>query len=374
MTDNLKVIHVVAPATFGGLERVVLALVRGQAEKGVDVSVVTLLEAGVAEPPLVGELQAAGIEVIRVVHPARSFRAERADLRAICARKKPDIVHTHGYLPDVLSASLGRRLPFGRVTTVHGFTGGSLRNRTYEWMHRRSYSRFDAVVAVSVKLGEQIVAAGGLDGRVHAIANAWSAGAEPVSAEAARIALGLPLDRFTVGWVGRISYEKGLDVFVDSLPLLKDLAINAVVIGSGPERARIEQRAEELGVTERITWLGQRLDAAEVLPAFDLIVISSRTEGTPMILFEAMHAGVPIIASAVGGIPNVVSPEEAVLVKSEDPSTLAIAIRTAHNSALGRITRAARARERLQKDFAAEPWIELYDRLYRDVLLRAREK
>jgi glycosyltransferase involved in cell wall biosynthesis len=322
----------------------------------------------------VGELQAAGVEVLKVIHPARSFRLERKDFRAICAVKKPDIVHTHGYLPDVLSASFGKRMPFGRITTVHGFTGGTLRNRTYEWMQRRAYSRLDAVVAVSVKLGEQIVAAGGLDGRVHAIANAWSASAAPVSAESARASLGLPLERFTVGWVGRISHEKGLDVFIDSLPLLKDLAINAVVIGSGPERALIEKRADYLGVAERITWMGQRLDAAEVLPAFDLIVISSRTEGTPMILFEAMHAGVPIIASAVGGIPSVVSADEAVLVKSEDPSTLAIAIRTAHNSASGRMQRAARARERLQKDFATEPWIELYDRLYRDIMSRVRSR
>ena len=374
MSSTLDIMHVAAPANFGGLERVLLGLAEGQVGKGHRVRTVALLESGKPRPPLVSDLQSAGVEVITMTHPARSFRAQRAGLRAICNRFKPDIMHTHGYLPDVLAASLGRRTPFGRVTTVHGFTGGTLRNRAYEWMQRRAYSRFEAVVAVSGKLSEEIGRSRRLNPRVHSIPNAWGSDSQPESPESARAALGLPEGRFTVGWIGRISREKGLDVFIDSLPLLKDIAINAVVIGNGPEMTQLQERATGLGLDGRITWMGERRDAASVLPAFDLVVISSRTEGTPMILFEAMHAGVPVIASAVGGIPIVVSENEAVLVAPDNPAILAIGIRTAHNSRAERTARANRARARLAKDFAVAPWLEVYDGLYRNVLSGLRSR
>src|SRR5439155_136427 len=108
----------------------------------------------------------------------------------LCARLQPDVVQTHGYRPDVLDAGAARRLGIPVVTTVHGYTGGSWRNRLYERLQRRAFRRFDAVVAVSQRLADSLTHDGVPRDRVHLIRNAW-AGAEPLlDRDAARRAPG----------------------------------------------------------------------------------------------------------------------------------------------------------------------------------------
>jgi glycosyltransferase involved in cell wall biosynthesis len=355
----------VAPAPFGGLERVVFALATGQKKKGYDVQVITLLESGVTEPSLVSDLHRAGVTVVRMTQPARAFRAQRRLVRDICKRIRPDVLHSHGYLPDVLSASLGLRFPTVRVSTVHGFTGGDWRNRLYERMQRWSYSRFHSVVAVSGKLATELAASRKARKRTHKLQNAWMATGVPLTPESARDALRLSPDVFSIGWVGRLSHEKGLDVLLDALSRLKDLAFRLTVIGDGIERSRLQLRAKELGIDARISWPGVLLDAPRLMSAFDVFVISSRTEGTPITLFEAMHSGVPIVATSVGGVPDVVSSGEAILVRSENPVELAMGIREVYERRAEARTRAARAKIRLESNFASMPWVEAYENIYK---------
>jgi glycosyltransferase involved in cell wall biosynthesis len=106
-------------------------------------------------------------------------------------------------------------------------------------------------------------------------------------------------------------------------------------------------------------------DAGRLFAAFDLFVLSSRTEGTPIVLFEAMGTGVPIVATRVGGVPDVVSPAEAVLVPPDDPLTLAGEIRAVYRNPAGARERARRARERLLRDFSIAPWLGRYEAIYR---------
>jgi len=99
-------------------------------------------------------------------------------------------------------------------------------------------------------------------------------------------------------------------------------------------------------------------------------VLSSRTEGTPMALFEAMAAGVPIVATAVGGVPQVVSSAEAILVPPDDPTRLAAAIRETLRDPAAARDRARAARCRLEREFAVQPWLERYDMLYHTLAQR----
>jgi glycosyltransferase involved in cell wall biosynthesis len=101
-----------------------------------------------------------------------------------------------------------------------------------------------------------------------------------------------------------------------------------------------------------------------LFPAFDVFVLSSRTEGTPIALFEAMAAGVPIVASAVGGVPDVVSSREAVLVTQEDPAALAAGLTETLGDPTAALERARAARRRLEREFALQPWLEQYLALY----------
>jgi len=357
----VKVLHVLAPAYYGGLEQVVLSLAVGQKGLGYDVQVMTLIESGRPEPAIGAALRAAAIPVISVSYPARSFRAQRIVLRRECARNRPDVLHTHGYLPDVLSASLSAQRGLARVSTVHGFTGGDMRNRIYEWMQRMAYFRFDAVVAVSQKLARELPSP-----RTHTVPNAWTLHHPSLSRNEARAGLGLSAEDIVVGWVGRISREKGLDILIEALPHVADLGLTIAVIGDGKERPALEARARELGA--KVLWCGRVADAGRFFPAFDAFVLSSRTEGTPIVLFEAMHARIPVVAAAVGGVPDVVSRDEALLVPRGDARKLAGALREVFDNPGETASRATRAYKRLEKQFGPDKWLESYDAIYRKVI------
>jgi glycosyltransferase involved in cell wall biosynthesis len=360
----LRVFHLVAPAAVGGLEAVVQALALAQKKKGYDVRVIALLETGVLEPAFLVRLRSGGVAVQAITAPARAFRHQRSALRVMLADICPDVLHSHGYLPDVLSASLGTRFPGARVTTVHGFTGGGWRNRFYELLQRLSHSRLDAVVTVSRKLASQLGSFRPRARSIEYLQNSWAPTENLLTRETAQAAVSLSATAFNIGWVGRLSSEKGLDVLIEALPALADLRFHLTVFGDGPERGVLERRAVALGLTDRISWRGVVSDAPRLMPAFDVFVLSSRTEGTPISLLEAIHAGVPIVATVVGGVPDVVSAKEAVLVESETPPALADALRRVHDDRAAAATRAASATKRLETDFAIAPWVDAYEKIY----------
>lgn len=363
-----KIVHVVAPAEIGGLERVVHALTLGQASRGDRVTVIALLSRASSDHPFLQPFKrsAVGVEVIAL--PGRAYVAEYRELRRILRVLAPDIVHTHGYYPDVLAGIAARRERIGTVSTSHGFSGGDVKNRVYEWIQRRSFRRFDAIVAVSRKMRDDVVRSGVAERRVRVIQNALPVqSADRTDRESARLTLGLPADAFVAGWVGRLAVAKAVDVFVEALQFTRDLPIVASIIGDGEDGPMAKARAEALQLADRIHWHGFVPDAASMLSAYDVLVMSSRSEGTPIILLEAMAAGTPLVVTAVGGIPDVVDPTQALLVPAENPQALADAIRAIHSDP-------ARARERAQAaaqrvlDFGVEGWLDQHEQLYEELM------
>jgi glycosyltransferase involved in cell wall biosynthesis len=330
--------------------------------------------AGLAEPPLLASLRAAGVDVRAVPVPGRGYLRERAAIRELCRSLAPDVVHTHGYRPDVVDAGAARRLGLPVVTTVHGFTGGDRKNRLYERIQVRMFPRFDAVVAVSRALADQLAARGTPRERLHVVPNAW-AGQTPLASRAeARRALGVGAEGRLIGWVGRFTREKGPDVLVRAAALLADRSAGIVMVGDGPELDSARASAARLGVAGRIAWPGLVPEAGRLLPAFDLFVLSSRTEGTPIVLLEAMAAQVPVVATAVGGVPDVVGAAEALLVPPDDPAALAAAIGAVLADPAGARAKAAAAGRRLASEFAVEPWLERYEGVYREAGKAARRR
>lgn len=366
-TAPLAVLHVAAPAPVGGLERVVRSLCLGHRGRGHRVHLLAVVDPGRGDHPLVAPLAEAGVEVRVLEIPARAYLRERAAVRELCERARPDVVHTHGYRPDLVDGPVARAMGIATVATVHGFVRGSRKGRLYEWMQRRAYRRFDAVAAVSRPQVEELVASGVPAARIHHLPNAWAAHAPPLPPAEARSRLGVPADVFHLGWVGRLGHEKGADVLLDALALLDDLPVVASVVGAGREESALRARAESLGVAGRVRWHGLVAEAGPLFSAFDTFVLSSRTEGTPIALFEAMEARVPVIAAAVGGVPDVVSPAEALLVPAEDPARLAAAVRAVHRDPAAARERARAAEARLRSAFGADPWLDRYEEIYRQV-------
>ncbi len=365
-----KILHILAPGEVGGLESVVRALASAQQASGHAVAVAAIVDREPPEHPWVVAARAEGIRVHVCPVPPRAYHRERAEVARLCGSLGPDVVHTHGYRPDVLAGGVARRLGHATVTTVHGFTGGGVRNRLYEWLQVRAFRRFDAVVAVSRPLRERLAAAGVPREALHMIPNAYQ-GSLPLSGRtAARSALGLPPEGYRLGWVGRLSQEKGADVLIDALALVRDTPLELSILGTGREADALAARARATGVADRIRWHGTVPNAGRLFSAFDCFVLSSRTEGTPIVLFEAMAAGVPVIATSVGGVPDVVSGAEALLVPPSDAAALARAIRAVHADAEAAASRARAARRRLDADFGVAEWVARYDAAY-DAVIRA---
>jgi glycosyltransferase involved in cell wall biosynthesis len=356
---------------MGGLETVVSTLAAAQRRSGHTIVVAPTLSAPGDGWNFATSLEHADVELVPLIVPRRGYLRERALIRELCGRHGVNIVHTHGYRSDIVGGHAGRESGLPIVTTVHGFTGGGLKNRAYEQLQRFVFRRFDAIVVVSRLQADQLRASGVPAHRLHVVPNALAAHSSPLSRDDARRALGLPSEGLLAGWVGRVSREKGIDVFIDALASIGEPTIGGVILGDGPERAPESARAEALA-PGRFRWLGPVPDAAKYFAAFDLFVLSSRTEGLPMVMLEAMAAGTPVVATSVGGIPDLVSPAEGMLVPSEDPTALAGAIRATvldRDAAAARAS-AARARQRAQFDVAS--WSARYEEIYRD-LIAARE-
>jgi len=363
----LTILHVVAPAPVGGLERVVEMLARGHAAAGHEVRVAAVVGREEHEHAFVRSLNRAGVEVETLALPGRAYLRERAAVLDVCRRVRPSVVHSHGARPDVVDAGVARGLGIPVVTTVHGLTGGGLKNRFYERLQLRAFRRFDGVVAVSRPLADLLARKGVPGPRIHIVPNAWSGKTGWLSRAEARAVLGIPADGYYVGWVGRVSREKGPDVLFRALPLLADLPLSVVMLGAGPLLDPLRAQARASGLDDRIVCRGLVPDAARLYAAFNVFVLSSRTEGTPIALFEAMAAGVPVVSTRVGGVPDVVSEREAVLVPPDDTRALAAAIRSSFSNPSAAATRALAARARLVTEYAEEPWLARYEAIYRAV-------
>jgi len=361
---SLRLCYILAPVNFGGLESVVTALAAGMAQRGHDACVLALLEPGGRWEAL-ATLSASGVEVVEIRVPPKSYRVEVKRLTAELARRSGAIAHSHGYHADLVSLRAARAAGAPIGSTAHGFTGGGWKNRFYEWCDTRALARFDAVVAVSLPLARLLVARGVPAPRLHLIPNAYRESCAPLSRADARRALGLAPDALVAGWVGRLSREKGPDLFRDALTLAPEW--NGSILGAGPLEAPLREGAGGLSDPARLRWHGVIPSAGRVLRAFDAVVLSSRTEGTPIVLLEAMAAGVPVVATAVGGVPDVVTEREALLVPPEHPELLARALESIRLQPEAARERAAAARTRLESAYAVEPWLDRYEAVYRDL-------
>ncbi len=372
--ERLSVMHCIAPGPFGGLESVVRSLAEGALARHHDVHVAAVVEDRGDTHPYVRMLEEADIPVIAITLPPRAYLRECRQLARAFASRRPALVHTHGYRSDVLAGGVARRHGIPTVSTVHGFTGGDRKNRLYERLQRRAFKRCDAVVAVSRPIEALLLGDGVRRDRVHFVQNAIPPIPGLESREVARRELGLPLEGMRIGWIGRLSAEKGIDLMIEAAARLGSAPVGVSVVGEGPMRQAMEDRSGALGLTGLVQWHGTVIGAARLLRAFDLIVLSSRTEGTPIVLLEAMQAGLPVVAAAVGGVPDALSDAEGWLVAPERPDELARAIDSALADPPARVSKGRAAALRYTRDFAPEPWLQRYEEIYRAVLSSGRDK
>ncbi|WP_374045207.1 glycosyltransferase family 4 protein [Pseudomonas donghuensis] len=213
------------------------------------------------------------------------------------------LINSHNF-KGLLFGWLGARLwRLPMVATQHGFTPTSRKQHLYTWISLQlcRTATIGQVICVAESIKRIHRQAGVAEAKLQVIPNGLpDAQALPERRHGD--------GRWLAGYVGRLSREKGPDLFLDALiPLCqRHPQLAAVMLGDGPERKALQARIDAAGLSERIRLPGYQTDMRAWMARLDALVISSRTEGTPMILLEAMQDGVPVVAFGVGGIPDVI--------------------------------------------------------------------
>jgi glycosyltransferase involved in cell wall biosynthesis len=254
-------------------------------------------------------------------------------LRALAARVRPDIIQTHAVKSHFLTraAGLARQAPW--VAFHHGYTWPTLKARAYNQLDRWSLRSAKKVLTVSVPFRDQLAARGVRSERIEIIHNAisaeWGARARQAGNGAGlRAGMGIADDIKVVLIVGRLSREKDHLTLLEAVNRLRGTVMpHLVIVGDGPEKPRIEARVRHLGLDECVTFTGHRSSAEPWYGIADVAVLSSLSEGSPNALLEAMATNVPVVATAVGGVIEIVTHEEsALLVNPGDPESMSAAI------------------------------------------------
>jgi glycosyltransferase involved in cell wall biosynthesis len=274
-------------------------------------------------------------ELVSPISPGHDRRALRR-LTELMAREGYEVVHTHSAKAGALGRLAAERAGTPRVVhTFHGFPFHEFQSRprraAYVGIERYLARRTDIFLAVGGAVAAEAVRRGiAVPERIRVINPAIepSAGpAGPAARAAARGRLGVPVGCRVVGTVGRADYQKAPETFVDAIAGLDRDDVYAVWIGDGPMRQEMETRAARRGLEGRFLCAGHRDDVPDLLPGLDVFAMASRYEGLPCAVAEAMAVGLPVVATAVNAVPDVVLPgETGLLVSPERPRQLAAAI------------------------------------------------
>ncbi|HXT93786.1 MAG TPA: glycosyltransferase [Trebonia sp.] len=326
---------------------------------------------------LVREARDAGLEVVLMprlrsdIAPADDRRV-LADLQAFV--RGFDVVHTHSSKAGVLGRTAAHRTQVGRIVhTFHGFPfhqfQSGLRRAAYIWIERRVGKFTDAFLAVGPAVAAEAITRGiAPPERVRTIGiGADTAAPQPgprERAEARRL-LGAPPGMRVVGTVGRLTFQKAPDDFVAALAALRRDDVFGVWIGDGELRAKTERLAARHGLRGRMFFAGERSDVAALLPGLDLFAMASRYEGLPCAIVEAMTAGLPVVATAVNAVPNVVvAGETGLLAPPGRPELLARAMEYLLDNPAVAARLAATARKRLGEDLTQSALGEVLAQTY----------
>jgi len=321
------VVHLLASTFVGGPERQLLGLAEEMAGDNRSVFL-TFAEKGRCR----AFLRAAQQRKIEA-HKLRAdtpllFRAI-SEITARLRQLQADVLLCHGYKANLLGRLAARRAGIPVLAVSRGWTGESLRVRCYEALDRFCLRWMDGVVCVSRAQADKVLRAGVRPERVRVIANAVDPDrfVDPDPRYRAKLArlFRHPRSRI-IGAAGRLSPEKGFDVLIAAAEVVLHRAPRTgfVLFGEGPCRSALLRQINASGLAGDVVLTGFRNDLDHFVPFFDLLVLPSFTEGLPNVVLEAFAAGIPVVASAVGGTPEVIEDgANGYLVTPGDPQELA---------------------------------------------------
>jgi glycosyltransferase involved in cell wall biosynthesis len=364
----MRVVQLMASPFVGGPERQVLGLAEAL-PADCRTTFLSFAERGLARPFL-DEARARGFEAVELRENApHCFRAAR-EVAGHLERVGADVLCCNGYKPDVVGWLAARRAGIPVVSISHGWTAATWKVRLNEALDRRLLRRMDCTVCVSEAQAVKVRRAGVDPDRVLVIRNAIQVDAfEEPDRSYRRVLEGFFPNRpkHIVAAGGRLSPEKGFDLLIRAAAdvALQDRGVGFVLFGEGPLREELERQANECGLQDRFVFAGFRTDLQRFLPWCDLVVLSSHTEGLPVVVLEALAAGVPVVATEVGGTPEVIDDGvNGFLVPPGDAAALAARIADVLGSEEKRREMGACGRRRVCEEFTFAAQAEQYYHLF----------
>jgi glycosyltransferase involved in cell wall biosynthesis len=356
---NLRVAALIDTAIISGPGRQLAALAIRLRDRGVTLRVFMFQRGGRPPSPYIAYLERAGVE--HVVLPDRGpFDALPLIALVRSLREwQPDIVQSHNYRTTVMAflMRLGRPA-WPWIAFFHGSTNEDWKVRLYNRIDRTLLPRADCLVVMSDRHRAEFSAT---RRRVEVIHNA----VVPLPVETAPADLRQAARRGAalLGVIGRLSPEKGVDVLLQAASLLPRDMVCVVIAGDGPQRAALELQAAEAGLADSVHFLGTVGNVGSLYPQLDLVVLPSRSEGLPNVLLEALRADIPVVATGVGAVTEVLNdPAAGEIVPPDDPGALAQAITRALRT--GRSKEATCARAAAAERFSLERRVDRHLRLY----------
>ena len=364
-----RILQVVLSLTPGGTEHLVIEICKRLAAS-FEVSVCCLDDEGA----WAADARAHGVDVV-ALHRRDGFRPEIGRrIGRLAAERGVDLLHCHQYSPFVygrIAKGWNPRLKL--VYTEHG----RLSDAPPTWKRRMVnplLTRFDgAIVAVSDELRRYMIDARFPAGRVAVIRNGIDAGPRPSPADrrAARLALGIDEETFVAISVARLDPVKDFGTLLDAFAAVRRQSARSrlLIVGDGPERGWMTRRAAQPDLEGAVDLLGFRSDVRALMAAADVYVNSSISEGLSITILEAMAVGLPVVATAVGGTPEVlIHGAGGMLVPGRDAARLAAALLALQADPTRRAEMAAAARRRLETSFTIDRMVDAYVSTYRGLL------
>lgn len=385
MTESnpLKVMSVVEAATITGPAKNLLDFQASDssANRAVQLSFVTYHRSRVPISPdaapneFVARSRAAGVPVDVIAERFPFDGRVITALRRLTVKRAPHIVETHHVKSHFLFRLSGARRRRAWIAWHHGYTQTDAKVKLYNNLDLWSLRAARCVITVSGAFAKELEAHGVKPERIRVLHNSivpnWLTPERAGDSGALRASLGIkPQDKIILA-VGRFSVEKALDDLVRAFALLRESvpAGHLVLVGDGPQRSEIETLAESLNIQSKTHFIGQVSDPAPYYAIADVLSLPSLSEGSPLALLEAMGAGLPIVATRVGGVPEMVEHEKsALLVEPRQPSQLAHALQRILSDESLAQRLGFGARETAQTRFTPEAHREARLAIYREVL------
>jgi glycosyltransferase involved in cell wall biosynthesis len=316
-----KVAYIFTPIEFGGSERVNLLFLKNVDRTQFEINPILLIRPWEQENIFIRKLEEDKYTIntipvaLRKLNEGRDyFRVVRCVLYVyrILSNAHFDLVHTHGYFADIIAAPVCKILSIPQMATCHGFISNDNNLKVYNKIDKLMLRLCSRIITVSTEIKNDLVKGGIDQSKIIVIQNAIQSFLGKKEIDNSRIGkrrdLSVRENEFTIGYLGRLSEEKGVNYLIEAGYILKEKGedFKIIIIGDGPKRKELEDLTRSKGLKQQVVFTGFQNDIEEWLSAMDCLVLPSLTEGTPMAILEAMSLGVPIIASAVGGIPSVV--------------------------------------------------------------------